>query len=104
LINKDNIYIKKKKSPKETWRRTAEKDLKQLSMTWGNIFRPAADRRGWRLMIEALCEVTKKWETASGHAAYNFNVKEVARNEEQYLPCLRLDLGLPEKLMSDCGG
>ena len=43
--------------PKETWRRTVEKEMKEHGWTWGTLERAAADRNRWRDMVDALCAV-----------------------------------------------
>ena len=41
--------------PKETWRRTIEKEMKEYGWTWGQINTMAADRQKWRASVKALC-------------------------------------------------
>jgi len=41
---------RKKGRPKETWRRTVEKEMKENSWTWGHLEQQALDRSQWRLM------------------------------------------------------
>ena len=43
--------------PRETWRRTVEREMKEQGWTWGSIERTAADRREWRVLVDALCAV-----------------------------------------------
>ena len=42
--------------PKETWRRTTERQMKDKGWTWGYMERCAADRPRWRSLVAALCE------------------------------------------------
>ena len=47
---------RKKGRPKETWRRMAEKELKEMGWkTWEAAARVAADRQQWNDMCSALC-------------------------------------------------
>jgi hypothetical protein len=41
--------------PKETWRRTVERELKETGETWGSLQKTAQDRLQWRSLVEALC-------------------------------------------------
>ena len=41
--------------PKETWRRSVEKEMKERGWTWGRIQNMAADRQRWRSSVKALC-------------------------------------------------
>ena len=41
--------------PKETWRRTVEKEMKECGLTWNTITKWAADRQQWRYRVDALC-------------------------------------------------
>ncbi|XP_048759469.1 uncharacterized protein LOC125669065 [Ostrea edulis] len=41
--------------PKETWRRSVEKEMKQCGWTWGRIQNMAADRQRWRSSVKVLC-------------------------------------------------
>ena len=41
--------------PRTTWRRSAEKELKSLHLTWNGIRKAAQDRSRWRETVEALC-------------------------------------------------
>ena len=41
--------------PKETWRRTVEREMKAKGWSWKFLERQAKDRTQWRSMIEALC-------------------------------------------------
>ena len=40
--------------PKITWRRTVEKDLSRLGLTWGEASALAQDRRQWRSLLRPL--------------------------------------------------
>ena len=42
-------------TPKTTWRRTIESELKELGMTWGEAETNAKDRTGWRNLVATLC-------------------------------------------------
>ena len=46
---------RKRGRPKERWRRTVEKEMKENSWTWGHLERRAPDRSQWRSLTEALC-------------------------------------------------
>jgi hypothetical protein len=50
------IYPKYRKRgrPKETWRRSVEKEMNDFGWTWGQILRLAADRLSWRSSVKAL--------------------------------------------------
>ena len=41
--------------PKETWRRTVEREMKEKGWTWGRLERASADRHQWRALVEGLC-------------------------------------------------
>ncbi|KAL9978202.1 hypothetical protein ACROYT_G015696 [Oculina patagonica] len=41
--------------PRTTWRRSAEKELKSLHLTWNGIRKATQDRSRWRETVEALC-------------------------------------------------
>ena len=41
--------------PKPTWRRTADKELKSINLTWSEIWKVAQDRVHWRELVAALC-------------------------------------------------
>ena len=43
--------------PKETWRRTVEKEKKECGLTWNTITKWAADRQQWRSLVDALCAI-----------------------------------------------
>ena len=40
--------------PKTTWRRTAETELKEMGLTWGEAIKLAKDRQKWRRRVAAL--------------------------------------------------
>ena len=46
---------RKRGRPKETWRRTVEREMKEKGWTWGRLERVSADRHQWRALVEALC-------------------------------------------------
>ena len=46
---------RKRGRPKETWRRTVEREMKEKGWTWGSLERVSADRHRWRALVEALC-------------------------------------------------
>ena len=46
---------RKRGRPKETWRRTVEKEMKENSWTWGHLEGQAANRSQWRTLAEASC-------------------------------------------------
>ena len=41
--------------PKTTWRRTVEKELRELNYSWSTIEKLAKDRQGWKDFVAALC-------------------------------------------------
>ena len=41
--------------PRITWRRSAEKELKSMHLTWSEIRKVAQDRSHWRETVKALC-------------------------------------------------
>ena len=41
--------------PKETWRRTVSKELKDNNFTWGTLQHVCQDRTAWRSLVAALC-------------------------------------------------
>ena len=45
---------RKKGRPRMTWRRTVEKEIKDLKMTWGSLTRLAQDRQKWKSFVAAL--------------------------------------------------
>ena len=46
---------RKRGRPKETWRRTVEREMKEKGWTWGRLERVSADRHRWWALVEALC-------------------------------------------------
>ena len=46
---------RKRGRPKETWRRTVEREMKENKMTWDQTHRLAQDRGQWREFVEAFC-------------------------------------------------
>ena len=46
--------------PRITWRRSAEKELKSMHLTWNEIQKVAQDRSRWRETVEALCVPWRK--------------------------------------------
>ncbi|KAL9952791.1 hypothetical protein ACROYT_G040098 [Oculina patagonica] len=46
---------RKRGRPKEIWRRTVEREMRDNEWTWGHLERAAADRSQWRYLVEALC-------------------------------------------------
>ena len=46
---------RKRGRPKETWRGTVEREMKEKGWTWGRLERVSADRHRWRALVEALC-------------------------------------------------
>ena len=44
--------------PKETWRRSMEREMKALGWSWGQVAKLAADRPRWRSSVSALCAST----------------------------------------------
>ena len=51
---------RKRGRPKETWRRTVEREMKEKGWTWGRLERVSADQHRWRALVEALCAT---WNT-----------------------------------------
>ena len=41
--------------PKETWRRSMDKELTEKGLTWETARRKASDRVAWRTLVEAPC-------------------------------------------------
>ena len=41
--------------PKETWRRTVEREMKEQGLTWDKVNTMAQDRGQWRELVEAFC-------------------------------------------------
>nr|KAG5701644.1 hypothetical protein BaRGS_019333 [Batillaria attramentaria] len=46
---------RKRGRPKETWRRTVEREMKEQGWTWNFLERCAVDRPRWRALVSALC-------------------------------------------------
>ena len=46
---------RKQGRPKETWRRSVEKEMKQLGWSWGQVQHWATDRQHWRSLVKTLC-------------------------------------------------
>ena len=46
---------RKRGRPKETWRRSVEKEMKDNGWSWGQIQHQAEDRHNWRSLVAALC-------------------------------------------------
>ena len=46
---------RKRGRPRETWRRSVEKELKAEGMSWESVTKLAQDRGGWRTRVEASC-------------------------------------------------
>ena len=46
--------------PKETWRRSVEKEMKDQGWTWGMVQQMSADRKRWRSSVKALCASSTK--------------------------------------------
>ena len=46
---------RQRERPRITWRRSAEKELKSMHLTWTEIRKVAQDRSRWRETVEALC-------------------------------------------------
>ena len=47
--------VRRRGRPRETWRRTLEKEAKERNKTWGELKVLAGDRDGWRALLDALC-------------------------------------------------
>lgn len=43
--------------PRTTWRRSTEKELKTIRLTWSEIRKVAQDRSRWRKTVKALCAI-----------------------------------------------
>ena len=63
----------KRGRPKETWRRTVEREMGEQGWTWGYLERLSADRPQWRTLVAALCTtpceedwLTSNWWEAQG--------------------------------------
>ena len=50
--------------PKDTWRRSVERQMKSLGWSWGQVAKLAADRTRWRSSVSALCASTHEREGA----------------------------------------
>jgi hypothetical protein len=48
--------------PRNTWRRTVEKELAEIGKTWKEAKREAANRIRWRGTVEALCSIRSEEE------------------------------------------
>ena len=46
---------RKRGRPKETWRRSVEKEMKAQHLTWEKITKKAQDREQWRQFADAFC-------------------------------------------------
>ena len=46
---------RKRGRPRETWRRTTEREMNSQGWTWGQIQRLSQDRQQWRALVMALC-------------------------------------------------
>jgi len=46
---------RKRGRPKETWRRSIEKEIKNNGYTWGSLQKIAKDRQQWKSLVAALC-------------------------------------------------
>ena len=46
---------RKRGRPPTSWRRTLDKDLKEVKMSWGEAKKVALDRPRWRAVVDALC-------------------------------------------------
>nr|KAG5694149.1 hypothetical protein BaRGS_001476 [Batillaria attramentaria] len=44
-----------RRRPKETWRRTVDKELKENKLTWGTLEKKTQNRPEWRSLVSALC-------------------------------------------------
>ncbi len=41
--------------PKETWRRTIDREREEQGWSWGHLQKTAQDRSQWRVLVDALC-------------------------------------------------
>ena len=48
---------RKRGRPKQTWRRSVEKEMKELGWTWGQVQHWAEDRPHWRSLVKTLCAI-----------------------------------------------
>ena len=67
VLRKDNNNIAKtamrwtpegkrrRERPKTTWRRTVERELRELNYSWSTIEKLARDTQGWRNFVATLC-------------------------------------------------
>ena len=46
-----------RRRPKETWRRSVEREMKALGWSWGQVTKLATDRQHWRSLVSALCVI-----------------------------------------------
>jgi hypothetical protein len=46
---------RKRGRPKETWRRSVEKEMKEKDWTWGQVQHWSQDRQAWKSLVMALC-------------------------------------------------
>ena len=51
--------MQKRGRPKETWRRTVEKEMKTCGLTWETITRQAANQQQWRSLVETSCALSE---------------------------------------------
>ncbi|KAL9952937.1 hypothetical protein ACROYT_G040269 [Oculina patagonica] len=66
---------RKRGRPKETWRRTVEREMRDNEWTWGHLERAAADAGSqWRFLVEALCVSMHEEEilTSGGECSLNY--------------------------------
>ena len=55
--------------PKLTWRRTVERDLREMKLTWGQAEIVAKDRVEWRGRVDALCSTgSRRYKKKSLHS------------------------------------
>ncbi|XP_061191532.1 uncharacterized protein LOC133199675 [Saccostrea echinata] len=52
--------------PKETWRRSVEKEMKEQGWTWGKVQQMSVDRQRWRSSVQALCAQSTKRTRSTG--------------------------------------
>ena len=48
--------------PKETWRRSVEREMKALGWSWGQVKKLATDRQHWRSLVSTLCVIPHEEE------------------------------------------
>jgi len=46
--------------PKETWRRSVEREIKTLGWSWGQVTKLAADRKHSHSLVAALCVISRE--------------------------------------------